>query len=137
MRQTNVHPDFQNSSKKISLRFRVIKVQGLKIPGAQVFRLFKSYFACYFQQFSQNLIFYYNFFVLKCETLTRNPFDDIFYDQPVKTCVPEFQLCDGVNDCSNGMDEKNCCFWSEWGEWIERKIYTSNKVKLIYLVLLT
>ena len=75
--------------------------------------------------------------ISKSETLTRNSFGDIFYDQPVNTCVSEFQLCDGVNDCSNGMDEKNCCFWSEWGEWIERKIYTSNKVKLMNLVLCT
>ena len=42
---TNVHPDFQNGSKKIiSHGFRVIQVWGLKILRANVFRLFLPYF---------------------------------------------------------------------------------------------
>ena len=52
-------PDFQNSSKKIiSHRFRVIKVQGLKILGAKVFRLFLPYFGYYFF-FKITSFFYY------------------------------------------------------------------------------
>jgi len=24
-------------------------------------------------------------------------------------CIPGYQICDGVTQCSNGEDERNCC----------------------------
>ena len=78
---TNVHPDFQKSCKKIiSHRFRVIKVYGLKILGAKVFRLFLQNFVYgffhnheFFCFFLNNRILHVLIFKSCCGAADRTP----------------------------------------------------------------
>ena len=32
-------------------------------------------------------------------------------------CIGKFRICDGTEDCKNGLDESNCYRWREWSPW--------------------
>ena len=54
----------------------------------------------------------------RCVVFQRlEPDPDAGSNTTTAECVGRFRICDGVSDCTNGLDETGCYRWREWAAW--------------------